>query len=63
MKQELYNLAESGIQTAKAAGANAVVDLASNYKHIEYKDSQKYECHAGALMAGVALKGNLAKVQ
>ncbi|WP_372875374.1 excinuclease [Pseudomonas sp.] len=48
---------------AKAAGANAVVDLASNYKHIEYKDSQKYECHAGAIMAGVALKGNLAKVE
>ena len=48
---------------AKAAGANAVVDIASNYKNIEYKDSQKYECHAGAIMAGVALKGNLAKVQ
>ena len=48
---------------AKAAGANAVVDLASNYKNIEYKDSQKYECHAGAIMAGVALKGNLANVK
>ena len=48
---------------AKAAGANAVVDLASNYNNIEYKDSQKYECHAGAIMAGVALKGNLANVK
>ena len=48
---------------AKAAGANAVVDIASNYKHVEYKDSQKYECHAGAIMAGVAIKGNLAKVK
>ncbi len=48
---------------AKAAGANAVVDLASNYKHVEYKDPQKYECHAGAVMAGVALKGNLAIVK
>ena len=48
---------------AKAAGANAVVDLASNYKNVEYKDSQKYECHAGAVMAGVALKGNLANVK
>jgi len=48
---------------AKAAGANAVVDLASNYKHVEYKDSEKYECHAGALIAGVALKGNLAQVK
>ncbi|WP_422911081.1 excinuclease [Pseudomonas sp. MAC6] len=50
-------------KAAKAAGANAVVDLASNYKNIEYKDSQKYECHAGAVMAGVALKGNLANVK
>jgi uncharacterized protein YbjQ (UPF0145 family) len=48
---------------AKAAGANAVVDIASNYKNVEYKDSQKYECHAGAIMAGVALKGNLANVK
>ncbi len=50
-------------QTAKAAGANAVVNIASNYKHVEYKDSQKYECHAGAIMAGVALKGDLANVK
>lgn len=48
---------------AKAAGANAVVDIASNYKHVEYKDSQKYECHAGNVMAGVALKGSLANVK
>lgn len=48
---------------AKAAGANAVVNLASNYKHVEYKDRQKYECHAGAIMAGVALKGDLANVR
>ena len=48
---------------AKAAGANAVVDIASNYQNIEYKDRQKYECHAGAIMAGVALKGNLANVK
>ena len=50
-------------QAAKAAGANAVVDLVSNYKHVEYKDSSKYECHAGAVIAGVALKGSLAKVK
>lgn len=48
---------------AKSAGANAVVNLASNYKNVEYKDSQKYECHAGAIMAGVALKGDLAIVK
>lgn len=48
---------------AKSAGANAVVDIASNYKNKEYKDSAKYECHAGALMAGVALKGKVANVK
>ena len=40
-----------------------MVNIASNYKNKEYKDSAKYECHAGALMAGVALKGQLANVQ
>lgn len=50
-------------QAAKSAGANAVVELASNYKHVEYKDAKQYECHAGAVIAGVALKGNLATVK
>lgn len=50
-------------KSAKAAGANAVVDIISNYKHVEYKDSSKYECHAGAVMAGVALKASFAKVR
>ena len=50
-------------QAAKAAGANAVVNIASNYKHVEYKDSEKYECHAGAIMAGVAIKADLANVR
>ncbi|MDX9875338.1 MAG: excinuclease ATPase subunit [Spongiibacteraceae bacterium] len=47
---------------AKQAGANAVVDIVSFYKRNEYKDAQKYECHAGAVIAGVALKGQLARV-
>ncbi|SHL26142.1 excinuclease [Phytopseudomonas punonensis] len=49
--------------SAKAAGANAVVDLASNYKNKEYRDNSKYECHAGAIMAGVALKAKYANVK
>ncbi|GLQ90289.1 excinuclease [Dyella flagellata] len=47
---------------AKAAGANAVVDIVSDYDN-EYRDSEKYECHVGFLMSGVVLKGKLAKVQ
>ncbi|WLI12220.1 MULTISPECIES: excinuclease [Pseudomonas] len=50
-------------QAAKSAGANAVTNIVSFYKKNERKDAKTYECHAGALMAGVALKGDLAKVQ
>jgi uncharacterized protein YbjQ (UPF0145 family) len=48
---------------AKKAGANAVVDIVSNYDDHEYRDSQNYECHVGFLMSGVVLKAKLAKVQ
>ena len=47
---------------AKQAGANAVVDIVSNYNDTEYRDSQNFECHKGFLMSGVALKAKLAKV-
>ncbi|OLF56358.1 excinuclease [Pseudomonas chlororaphis] len=50
-------------QAAKKVGANAVTDIASFYKSNERKDPKTYECHAGALIAGVALRGDLAKVQ
>ncbi|WP_434704706.1 excinuclease [Pseudomonas sp. Z1-12] len=50
-------------QAAKAAGANAVINIVSFYKRNERQDATTYECHAGAIMAGVALKGDLAKVQ
>lgn len=50
-------------EAAKRHGANAVVNLVSNYQHKEYKSRDKYECHAGAIMAGVALKGDFAKVR
>jgi uncharacterized protein YbjQ (UPF0145 family) len=48
---------------AKAAGANAVIEIASNYQGKEYKNPENYECHAGAIMAGVALKAQLAAVK
>lgn len=50
-------------EAAQKAGANAVVDISSFYKRNEKRDSQKYECHAGAFVAGVALKGTLANVK
>jgi uncharacterized protein YbjQ (UPF0145 family) len=48
---------------AKRAGANAVVDIVSNYNNVEYSDSHDYECHRGFLMSGVALKAKFTKTR
>jgi len=50
-------------RAAKNAGANAVVDIVSFYKRNEYRDAQNYECHAGGVLAGVALKGTIANIR
>lgn len=47
---------------ARELGANAVINITSNYKNIEVKSDTEFECHAGAVMAGVALKGEFVKV-
>ena len=47
---------------AKSRGANAVVDIVSYYKKNEFKSASNYECYAGSILAGVALKGTYAKV-
>jgi len=49
--------------TAKKAGANAVANLTSYYRKVEYKSQTDYECHAGGVMAGVALRGDLVLVK
>ena len=49
--------------SAKQRGANAVVDIVSYYKKNEFKSATNYECYAAAFVAGVALKGNYAKVK
>ena len=48
---------------AKERGANAVVDIESNYKNQVFTSATQYQCGAGGLMAGVALKGVYAKVK
>ncbi|MDR7332797.1 excinuclease ATPase subunit [Roseateles asaccharophilus] len=55
----LINLQNS----AKREGANAVVDIVSYYKKVEYKNATNFECHAGAIIIGVALKGTYAQVE
>lgn len=47
---------------AKSLGANAVVDIVSYYKKDETKSAVDYECHAGAVVVGVTLKGTYAKI-
>ena len=48
-------------EEATKRGANVVIDIVSYYKKNVVKSSANIECHAGALIAGVALKGQLAK--
>jgi len=50
-------------EAAKSRGANAVIDIESNYKSQVFSSATQYECGAGGLMAGVALKGVYAKVK
>lgn len=49
-------------ERALREGGNAVVNIESNYKHNVFSSTSEYECHAGAIMAGVALKGDVVKL-
>lgn len=43
----------------KSEGGNAVINIESYYDRQPMASSTQYECHAGALMAGVALQGDV----
>ena len=47
---------------AKELGANAVVNIVSYYKKDVMSSTTEFECHAGAVIAGVALKGDFVKL-
>jgi len=49
-------------QRAKALGGNAVINITSYFRRNEVKDNDRYECHVGFLMSGVALKGEVVKL-
>jgi len=49
-------------ERARKQGGNAVINIKSNYKNIETVSDTEYMCGAGALMAGVALKGTVVKL-
>ncbi|MFA5494737.1 MAG: excinuclease ATPase subunit [Porticoccaceae bacterium] len=49
-------------ERAVAEGGNAVVNIRSYYKKNEFSSDTEYECHAGAVMAGVALIGEVVRL-
>ncbi|WP_454673600.1 excinuclease [Achromobacter pestifer] len=50
-------------EAAKKANANAVTNIVSYYRKNEYTSKTDYECHAGAIVAGVALRGDLTQLK
>jgi uncharacterized protein YbjQ (UPF0145 family) len=48
---------------ATSAGGNAVVKIVSNWKNNEWSSTTQYQCAVGGVMAGVAIKGDVAKVK
>ncbi len=47
---------------AKQLGANAVINIVSYYKKDVMSSATEFECHAGAVIAGVALRGEFVKI-
>ena len=48
---------------AKSEGGNAVVNIMSNYKKEAKSYDKEFECHAGAFVTGVALKGDVVTIK
>jgi uncharacterized protein YbjQ (UPF0145 family) len=48
---------------AKEIGGDAVIDVVSYYKKKTFASGSEYECHAGNIVAGVALKGTIVKLK
>ena len=44
-------------------GGDAVIDIKSNYKNREFTSATEYQCGAGNVVAGVALKGAVVKLE
>lgn len=49
-------------ERARAAGANAVINVRSDYKNVEIASDSEYMCGAGTWAVGVAFKGELVKL-
>lgn len=49
-------------ERAQKEGGNAVIDIKSNYRNIETASATEFMCGVGNIVAGVALKGTVAKL-
>ena len=49
-------------ERARNLNANAVINIKSNYKFREYASETEFECGAGHIIAGVALKDRIVKL-
>jgi uncharacterized protein YbjQ (UPF0145 family) len=47
---------------AESVGANAVINIVSNYKHKEMSSQTEFECHDGNIVSGVAFKADFVKI-
>lgn len=50
-------------ERAKSLGGDAVINLHSYYKKNEVSYDNDFECHVGAFVSGVALKGDVVKLK
>ena len=50
-------------ERAKKEGGNAVVNIHSVYRNQEFTSEKEYECGAGSVTGGVALRGTVAKLR
>jgi hypothetical protein len=51
------------VERARELGGDAVADIRSYFKKVEFVSDTEYECHAGGIVAGVTLKGRIVKMK
>jgi hypothetical protein len=49
-------------QYAQKVGGNAIVNIRSNYKNVEFSSETEYECGAGNVTGGTAFVGDVVKL-
>jgi hypothetical protein len=49
-------------QYAQRVGGNAIVNIRSNYKNVEFSSETEFECGAGNVTGGVAFVGDVVKL-